>query len=201
MASPEPEETGGELVPLNPGGGEKGPVHPRAEMVKVLAEQGFGRNEISRRSGIPEVTVSRIAERIGVSFDRSQTQEALKARLADLREIEMGIALGLVEDIIDARIRMRTTMTSRDHAFESKALGDLIQAYHRMKPEWTTADESENAKSLLGDLMAGIKVVAEHMKMQDELYDRGEFDKLDPTYLETRRRKEEEKRAERELGY
>ncbi|AVH95237.1 hypothetical protein C5L38_09255 [Streptomyces sp. WAC00288] len=196
MASP--EETSGELVPLRPGDGERGPVHPRAEMVKVLAEQGFGRNEIARRSGIPEVTVSRLADSLGISFDRSKTDEALKARLADLRQAQMGMALGLFEDIIEARIRLRTSSTARDFAFHSKAVGDLTQAYQRMIPEWTSEDDTENAKSLLGDLMEGIKVQAAYLDIWDEMYDRGEYDEIPETHMEYRRKKEASERERRD---
>ncbi|MFD7570692.1 hypothetical protein ACFV6U_09215 [Streptomyces sp. NPDC059810] len=174
MASPEPGETGGELVPLNPRLGGNRPVTPRAEAVIVLAEQGFGRNEIARRSGIPKASVSAIADAYGISFDRTQTKEALKARLTQLREAEMNVARGLLEDIIEARIRLRMTTTDRDFAFQSKALGDLTQAYQRMVPEWSSADTDEDAKSMLGDLMVGIKAFSKEQRAMEAAEARGE---------------------------
>ncbi|MFI9117888.1 hypothetical protein ACIGW0_00515 [Streptomyces bikiniensis] len=198
MASLEPKETGGELVPLRPGDGGHGPVHPRAEMVQVLAERGFGRNEISRRTGIPEVSVSRIAESLGITFDRSQTEQALKARLADLKESQMGLAMGAIEDMIKARYRIATAATDRDFAFATKAFNDLSQVYQRLVPQWTPEDVNEEATSFLDNLMRGIKRQDELFNVYDEMYDRGELEEIPASYVEYRKKREENERADRE---
>ncbi|MFI2634739.1 hypothetical protein ACH5A2_30805 [Streptomyces collinus] len=140
-----PESIGNEVA--SPDG--DGPVHPRAEMVVVLAQQGMGRNEISRRTGIPAVSVSRIAEANGIYFDGSRIEMALKARIAELKQQQAGIALGLHEDIAVARMLLRTARTHRDYAFASKAIGDLTQAAQRMTPEITNHEEAEEVKDAL----------------------------------------------------
>ncbi|MFC7790969.1 hypothetical protein [Streptomyces cinereoruber] len=196
MASLEPKETGGELVPLRPGDGGHGPVHPRAEMVQVLAEQGFGRNEIARRTGIPEVSVSRIAESLGITFDRSQTEQALKARLADLKESQMGLAMGAIEDMIKARYRIATAATDRDFAFATKAFNDLSQVYQRLVPQWTPEDVNEEATSLIDRIVAGLTVVAEELEERDRLYDLGKLEGLDPEYVKRRQKEERQKHDE-----
>ncbi|WP_314412511.1 helix-turn-helix domain-containing protein [Streptomyces kroppenstedtii] len=148
----EPESIGNEVA--SPAG--DGPVHPRAEMVVVLAQQGMGRNEISRRTGIPAVSVSRIAKANGITFDTTQTEVALRARVAQLKQAQAGIALGLHEDIAVARMLLRTARTHRDYAFASKAIGDLTQAAQRMTPEISNQDEIEDAKQSLLDLRDGM---------------------------------------------
>lgn len=140
-----PESIGNEVA--SPPGDKL--VHPRAEMVVVLAQQGMGRNEISRRTGIPWASVTRIAKANGITFDTSQTEVALRARIAQLKQAQAGIALGLHEDIAVARMLLRTARTHRDYAFASKAIGDLTQAAQRMTPEITSQEADEEAKSWL----------------------------------------------------
>lgn len=141
----EPESIGNEVA--KPAGDDL--VQPRAEMVVVLAQQGMGRNEISRRTGIPWASVTRIAKANGITFDPSQTEVALRARIAQLKQAQAGIALGLHEDIAVARMLLRTARTHRDYAFASKAIGDLTQAAQRMTPEITEQESAEEAKSWL----------------------------------------------------
>ncbi|MEV5082852.1 hypothetical protein AB0K74_29865 [Streptomyces sp. NPDC056159] len=148
----EPESIGKELAAAD----AAVPVHPRAEMVVVLAQQGIGRNEISRRTGISTASVSRIAAAHGIEFDGSQTEVALKARIAELKQRQAGIALGLVEDITSARGLLRMATTHRDFAFAAKAIGDLTQAAQRMTPEITEEEEMDETKQFLLDLRAGL---------------------------------------------
>ncbi|MYS31616.1 hypothetical protein GTW38_32820 [Streptomyces sp. SID7804] len=125
-------------------------------MVVVLAQQGMGRNEISRRTGIPWASVTRIAKANGITFDTSQTEVALRARIAQLKQAQAGIALGLHEDIAVARMLLRTARTHRDYAFASKAIGDLTQAAQRMTPEVSEQDEIDETKQFLMDLKSAI---------------------------------------------
>ncbi|MGW4345590.1 hypothetical protein ACWEL8_11015 [Streptomyces sp. NPDC004690] len=145
----EPESIGNEVELA----AEAGPVQGRAEMVVVLAQQGMGRNEISRRTGIPAVSVSRIAEANGISFDGRRVEVALKARIAELKQAQAGIALGLHEDIAVARMLLRTARTHRDYAFAAKAISDLTQSAQRMTPEITDQEELEEVK----DFFVGLR--------------------------------------------
>ncbi|MFF0402050.1 hypothetical protein [[Kitasatospora] papulosa] len=143
--------------------GDGEPVQPRAELVIVLAQQGVGRNEISRRTGIPAVTVSRIAAAEGLKFDRAKMERPLKARIADLKLAQAGIAEGLQEDVTFARVLLRTARTHRDYAFAAKAISDLTQSVQRMTPEVTSAETLEDAKDFLTDLKQGLGEFRDHM--------------------------------------
>lgn len=156
------DEVGKELEKI--GDGE--PVQPRTELVIVLAQQGVGRNEISRRTGIPAVTVSRIAAAEGLKFDRAKMERPLKARIADLQLAQAGIAEGLQEDVTFARVLLRTARTHRDYAFAAKAIGDLTQAVQRMTPEITSAQTVEDAKDFLIDLKTQLGVVRDGFEKQ-----------------------------------
>ncbi|MDX2800092.1 hypothetical protein [Streptomyces scabiei] len=59
----------------------------RFEEFRALHEQGLGRNAIAREMGIKAVAcISRTAEHLGLTFDRSRIQAATAARMADLAE-------------------------------------------------------------------------------------------------------------------
>lgn len=67
-----------------------GGQHPRVtqvddEKVRALHAQGLGRNEIARQIGRGPRTVTRIAERLGLEFDRTATAVATEARVIDSR--------------------------------------------------------------------------------------------------------------------
>ncbi|MET9847523.1 hypothetical protein [Streptomyces ossamyceticus] len=157
-----PESIGNEVT--RPAGDNL--VQPRAEMVVVLAQQGMGRNEISRRTGIPWASVTRIAKANGITFDTSQTEVALRARIAQLKQAQAGIALGLHEDIAVARMLLRTARTHRDYAFASKAIGDLTQAAQRMTPEISEKESIEEVKDFLTDLRDGMRAVRDGFEAQ-----------------------------------
>ncbi|WP_199808512.1 hypothetical protein [Streptomyces sp. NRRL S-146] len=145
---------------------ETGPVQGRAEMVVVLAQQGIGRNEISRRTGIPAVSVSRIAEANGITFDGRQVEVALRARIAELKQAQAGIALGLHEDIAVARMLLRTARTHRDYAFAAKAISDLTQSAQRMTPEISEQEALEETKDFLKDFAADLRAARTSFEME-----------------------------------
>ncbi|MFF9844626.1 helix-turn-helix domain-containing protein [Streptomyces sp. NPDC013740] len=77
-----------------------GGQHPRvteADEAKVreLHAQGLGRNQIAQEIGRGPRTVSRIAERLGLQFDRTATAVATEARKADAAARRVAIAEGL----------------------------------------------------------------------------------------------------------
>ncbi|MFH9759737.1 hypothetical protein ACH4MJ_29990 [Streptomyces anulatus] len=146
--------------------GELRPVSTRAEMataIQVLAEQGIGRNEIARRTGISNTTVTEIAQAIGVTFDRSKTEQALKARLTDLKLAQMGVAEGLTEDLTHARFMLRTSKDRRDLAFAAKTISDLARSAQALTPEMSDANTVEDAKDFLTDLHQELGKFRDHM--------------------------------------
>lgn len=69
----------------------------RAEIRRLHAE-GKGRNEIARTLGRSTRTISVQAARLGLSFDRTMTEEATRARKADLEERRVILAEALQSD-------------------------------------------------------------------------------------------------------
>jgi transposase len=67
-------------------------------LVAELHAQGLGRNEIARRINRGSRTVSVIAARLNLTFDRTMTEEATRARKADLEERRAILAEALQSD-------------------------------------------------------------------------------------------------------
>lgn len=66
--------------------------------IRRLHSEGHGRNEIARRIGKSSRTISVYAARMGLSFSRAQTEEATRARKADLEERRVILAEALQGD-------------------------------------------------------------------------------------------------------
>lgn len=66
--------------------------------IRRLHAQGHGRNEISRRTGRTLRTVSVHCAKMGLIFDRTMTEEATRARKADLEERRAILAEALQGD-------------------------------------------------------------------------------------------------------
>lgn len=144
MAESEPERA--DEVAEASGGG---PVQGRAWEVVRLIGQGFGRNEIARMTDVAPATVTRIAQRNGLSFDRTQTEKALKARIADLNLRQAGLAESLADRVAIAIAYLDASTNYREYAFAAKAISDLTQSYMRMKPQITEEETLEETKDFL----------------------------------------------------
>ncbi|CAM5589850.1 helix-turn-helix domain-containing protein [Streptomyces purpurascens] len=68
------------------------------QRIRELHAEGKGRNEISRLTGRSLRTISVHAQKMGLSFDRTMTEEATRARKADLEERRVILAEALQGD-------------------------------------------------------------------------------------------------------
>jgi len=138
---------------------------------RQLHAEGYGRNRLARELGFPPVKISRTAEYLGLTFDRSKVEAATKARLADLAERKSLLAEDLLGDAEKLRAQMwkPTTVysfggkdnTYEDHTFdeapaaEKRALmstaGMAIDRVLKLVPEQESSNLGE-AKSMLGSL-------------------------------------------------
>lgn len=74
------------------------------EQVQALHAEGLSRNEIARRIGRSGRTVSRIADDLGLDFERGErTRAATEAKKADAKARRAQLALDLLDDA--ARLR------------------------------------------------------------------------------------------------
>ncbi|MFH8792207.1 helix-turn-helix domain-containing protein [Streptomyces sp. NPDC017941] len=68
------------------------------QRLRDLHAQGKGRNEIARIIGRSPRTISVYAEKLELTFDRTMTEEATRARKADLEERRVMLAEALQSD-------------------------------------------------------------------------------------------------------
>ena len=75
------------------------PVTPR-ERARIVAaiKAGGTRNDVAREYGRSQGTITGIAEKAGLTFDRSAIKEATEARTTDIRARLAALAEGLVSD-------------------------------------------------------------------------------------------------------
>ncbi|MEU0991282.1 hypothetical protein [Streptomyces sp. NPDC005953] len=163
------------------------------QLISDLHEDGCGRNEIARRVGEAPVTVSRVAEHLGLTFDRTRIQAATAARLADLAERRALLAEqfhDVAEDSLK-RIYVETTVYAfggKDNSFASEvfpeaphaerralvsAAGMAVDRSLKLAPAAETS-ELDTAKSMLGSLNTLLKQAVATDDEQSEQQDGGE---------------------------
>lgn len=155
------------------------PVRPEEyDEIRRLHAAGHGRNEIARRMGRSTRWISATAAHLGLSFDRTATQEALKARLADLAERRQLLAEELQGDAEKLSAQMWEpakiyNFGGKDNTYEERdvsepppvekralmgAAGLAIEKSLKLLPPATQSGE-DDAKSMLGKMMAGLQQV------------------------------------------
>lgn len=133
----------------------------RAEVLR-LAREGMSRNGVARATGVSASSVSRIAKSAGLSFDRvEQTELATATRAAVQRADRVEQAQGLLDDLAAGRNRLATAEKVRDWTEAARGVFALAQAHARLaEVEHRTAkpeDSAANSRSMLGDLMSGLR--------------------------------------------
>ncbi|WP_432008723.1 hypothetical protein [Streptomyces bacillaris] len=158
----------------------------RWDELRELHAEGKGRNVIAREMGIATGCVSRTAEHLGLTFDRTAIQAATAARLADLAERRSVLAVkfqDVAEDSLE-RIYKPTTVyafggsmnTYAEHTFdeapatERRALVTAAGTATDRSLKLAPAEASSNldgAKSMLGNLGNILSAYSRDMDQQD----------------------------------
>lgn len=86
--------------------------------VRELHAQGLGRNAIARQIGCADSTLSKIAARLGLSFDRTRTAEATRAKQVDAAARRADLSATLLEDA--HRLRAQLWEPTRHGSFGGK---------------------------------------------------------------------------------
>ena len=158
----------------------RGPVqtHVRAKVLDLHAK-GLGRNEIAKLTGIGAASVTRIVQADGGSFDRTKTEQAVKARQIDMASLRGQVAEKLLtraNELLDEMDDpfLAYSFGGRDNTYAEHQLERApVEARHTMIRAAATAmrthtdlvkfdsDQGQaRAESLLDALAAGIEVAA-----------------------------------------
>lgn len=147
----------------------------RAEIIRLHGE-GLGRNEIARRTGRAQRTVSVICAEEGLTFDASMTEEATRHRMAQLAEKRALLAEAYVDDALRLSEQVWQPATvfnfgGKDNTYNDKVLPEppahdkkalmaasvaAAEQSRRLAPPVDDAG-ADAAKSVLGKLMVGLK--------------------------------------------
>jgi len=149
----------------------------RAEIIRLHGE-GKGRNEIARLVGRAQRTVSVICAEEDLVFDTSMTEDATRARVAQLAALRADAAVDLLLDALKLTQQMWEPATiynfgGKDNSFNSRevdepptadkknlmaAAGIAFEKSLKLVPPADDAGASD-ARSMLGQLMSGLKAV------------------------------------------
>ncbi len=160
----------------------------RAQVVEAHA-RGLGRNAIAREVGCSSATVTKIAREAGLSFDRSETELATRARLIDLADHRAVLARSFQvrsQELLDA---MESPVTignfgGRDNTWNETLLDEptiegkkalVTAAAARAASELVRADlastSTAEAVGMVGDLARGLRGFADALEAGGELPD------------------------------
>ncbi|WP_171110587.1 helix-turn-helix domain-containing protein [Streptomyces sp. Z423-1] len=146
--------------------------------IRRLHAEGKGRNEISRLIGRSLRTISVQAAKMNLTFDRTATEAATKARIADLAEKRAILAEALTDDALQLTEQLWQpgkvfSFGGKDNIYREKpveqppaldkknlmaAAGIAIEKSLRLVPPETETGE-EDARSMLGKMMTGLQQV------------------------------------------
>lgn len=130
------------------------------QAVLDLARVGHPRNEVARLSGTSPSTVTRICSAAGITFDRTATAVAVQARVIDMKQARGLLASGLLDDIAEARLRLHRTAEPREFFDLARSVAVLTNAHVRIIGVDGTDSGLDEARSMLGNLMAGLASLA-----------------------------------------
>jgi transposase-like protein len=143
---------------------------------------GKKRNEIARIHGVGAGTVTRIAQLEGLSFDRSETENATRAVQLDNKARRTALAARLLNkaaellDLMDEPYLVHS-FGGRDNSYNEQLLdrapaSDLRNLMtsaavaidkHAVLEKLDVDSGAASAKSMLGELGAALQVAADHM--------------------------------------
>jgi Helix-turn-helix domain len=147
-------------------------------MICELADDGLSVRQIAAQLKIAPSTVTRAAQRMGIAFDRSATEKATAARIADAKARRSVTVLRLLE--LANQELDRLGRPYRAHAFLGGQLpgyyehvlpqpdaaarlaivrtaGTLVDKHIRLAAMDGQAGNVDHARSMLGSLMAGLE--------------------------------------------
>lgn len=143
-----------------------------------LADEGLSVREVAARLGVAPSTVTRTARRMGLAFDRSATERATAARVADAKARRAQTAMRLLE-LANAELD-RLNRPYRAHAFVGgqmagylehvlpqpdaaarlaivRAAGHLVDRHVRLAEADGSDEGLDHARSVLGGIWEGLQ--------------------------------------------
>jgi len=170
--------------------------HQRAR-VRELHKQGLSRNEIARLLEMSSSTVSNIARDAGLSFDRTKTEQATAAKVADAKARRAELAELLIDDAHRLRQRLWEPAQQVLGSIEGPQIITLDLPTAREAKDFMAAVNgaskghldlvrhdadagTDGARSMLGGLAAALAAVAEGLPDEPGSGNPGPVPETDP---------------------
>lgn len=157
------------------------------EKMVELHGQGFSLHQIAKELDKSKGTIWRHANRMGLSFDRSQTAEATKARQEDLKAKRVELEENLINDAITLRedlyrefeiyafdvkngqfaFDVLEELPPREKAEVTKAIMTLINSANKLA-EVGGGSSEDDSRSMLAQTLSGLKIVVTAEEARDD---------------------------------
>jgi helix-turn-helix protein len=156
------------------------------QRVRLLHAEGLGRNQIARQLGRSGQTISKIADDLGLSFERTATVAATEARKADAAALRAEEMLGALRDAKRIRGQLFAparimNFGGRDNTYNERDIPEptfeqkrqIAQAWSLLVEKSVRLDEhdaddgADGARSMLGSLARELRVAAEHIQQEE----------------------------------
>jgi hypothetical protein len=129
--------------------------------LRALHGQGLSLGRIAKQMGRSRETVARRASEGGLQWDRSLTEAATKAAVADAKARRTMLSLAILGDLEEARLRIGTSESAREFQSASQGMDALMRSYVslvRMEPDDGGLGE---AQSIVGRILAAVSLSVE----------------------------------------
>lgn len=102
------------------------------EQVRALHTEGLSRNAIAKRISRSYATVTKVANELGLTFDRAQTAEATRVRQVDAKARRTELAERALDDADTMRRRALSATEARDARDWAHAYSIFIDRHIRL---------------------------------------------------------------------
>lgn len=120
--------------------------------LKALHTEGLSLNAAAKRMDRPTSTVARAARRLGISWDRTRTEAAIRARVTDARARRAALHDTQLELLADAQTYARTVLDGGGYRVVRKGEGgaEVAEIVETGKPILQDVTEAGRALKELG---------------------------------------------------
>jgi predicted transcriptional regulator len=98
----------------------------KRQEIRDLHGQGLSRNEIARRAGVSNESVSKICAAAGLTFDRTATETATKAKQVDTKKVRALLAADSITTARKALDRINVMLDDEEAEFAIRDLGTVV---------------------------------------------------------------------------
>ncbi|TXK18454.1 hypothetical protein [Homoserinibacter sp. GY 40078] len=132
------------------------------ETLRRLHSEGASLHSIAKSLGRSNAAVSRRAKVLEVSFDRSKTEAATHAAVADAKARQMVLEQDLLGDVEQVRLKLSEVQTMRDFQAFGQGLDATVRAYANFKRTIPDDGGAGEARGIVGKILFALEITILH---------------------------------------